>query len=255
MSSSHLSRHTLTRLHAGELPCEEEARAAAHLQACAPCAHKRASLVSDAEAFERRIPFARFEVGVRQKLSPPAPTSRRWLAGLVPVLSLAAALLLLLVQPQQAGEGRTRGLNRLKGASAVTLRIAAADGAQRTASPLAPEPLAPGDRVRIGYTAQEAGYVLALSVDAAGEVSLLYPQSGESLPAPGDGVEHYLPDSLEFTGSGPEAVVVVLSPRPLGTQEAQEAARAAWRQAGGDVQRLPPLALEGEQFHRLLLKP
>ncbi|MCI0572050.1 MAG: DUF4384 domain-containing protein [Myxococcaceae bacterium] len=245
----HVARHTLTRLRAGELTASEETTVSTHLGSCPPCAAKLAELEEEAVRFEVRIPFARFEAGVRAKSARRAPG--RKLAWLVPTLSLAAAAVLAVVAlPRTDAPG-----NRLKGGADVTLAIASASGTQRTAQAAGPEALARGDRVRIGYTAGSLRFILAVSVDATGEVTPLYPEAGTSIPAASGPGPHYLPDSLEFTGRGAEAVVVVMSERPLPVERAVVAAREAYRQTGGDVTRLPRLAVEGEQFRRILVKP
>ncbi|MCI0572056.1 MAG: DUF4384 domain-containing protein [Myxococcaceae bacterium] len=246
---THVARHTLTRLRAGELTATEETAVSTHLGACAPCAAKLAELDDDAVRLEARIPYARFEAGVKAKRAQKAPG--RKLAWLVPALSLAVATVFAVVMlPRSEAPG-----NRIKGGADVTLAIASASGTQRTAQSTGPEELARGDRVRIGYTAGNLRFVLAVSVDTGGEVTALYPEEGESLRVAGGPGPHFLPDSLEFTGRGAEAVVVVLSERPLAVERVVAAAREAYRQTGGDVTRLPRLAVEGEQFRRILVKP
>jgi hypothetical protein len=47
----------------------------------------------------------------------------------------------------------------------------------------------------------------------------------------------------------------VLSDQPVDVQVARQAARAAYDRAGGDLGRLPPLDLPGEQFTRTFAKP
>jgi anti-sigma factor RsiW len=258
--AAHVARLTLTRLHAGELGPAEADAVHAHLRACAACTAKREEAAAEAARFEARIPFARFEAGVRGKLAAPPPArlqawTRAWLPRLLPALAVAGVVALVARTSLPGAEGpRTPGV---KGAGAMVLAIAAPDGTQRQAFPGTPAPLAPGDRVRVGYVPQEGQrWVLALSVDAAGVVTPLYPEAGgESLPAEEGPGPHFLPGALEFTGSGPEAVVVVLGQEPLAMEQAVAAAREAYRQAGGDVGRLPPLALPGEQTRQVVQKP
>jgi hypothetical protein len=144
---------------------------------------------------------------------------------------------------------------RTKGGAVAELRIGGGEGSQRMARTDVAEPLAPGERVRLGYTPDARRYVLALSVDEAGEVTPLYPEAGESLPVePGAGT-HWLPDSIEFTGSGAERVVVLLSDAPVTVEDATAAARQAFEAGGRDVARMPPLSVDGDQTHWVLLKP
>src|SRR5262249_39499347 len=149
------------------------------------------------------------------------------------------------------------GPNRRKGGAAITVRVAAGGGAQRTAAVDAPEALARGERVRIGYEPGGHRYLLSLSIDDHGQVTPLYPESGRSLPVakgPRD-VLRYLPDSIEFTESGTERLMVILSDQPLDVEAARRAAVAAYAKVKGDILHLPPLDLPGEQFQRTFVKP
>ena len=71
-------------------------------------------------------------------------------------------------------------------------------------------------------------------MDAAGEVTPLYPEAGDE-PAGGAGRGHALAaGQLEFTGSGAERVVVVLTDAPLAVEAARAAAaRRPSRRPGG----------------------
>jgi len=139
--------------------------------------------------------------------------------------------------------------DRTKGGAGMIVRIAGAAG-QRTAQVDAPEPLAAGERLRLGYQSGGHRYLLALSIDEHGEVTPLYPERGSSLtvPAAVPSATHFLPDSLELTGAGLERIIVVLSDQPLEMEAAQRAARAAYERAGGELSRLPKLGLPGITF-------
>jgi hypothetical protein len=253
--STHPTPWLLQRLHAGEqdVPGAEAARL--HAAGCEAC---RARLRAHDEAqarFEAAISFDRFAAGVeratqRTRSRAPAPLVRR----LAPLAALAAVALLGVTLAPRLGDEVLR--NRLKGAGAVELRIGGTDGTpQRVATPGEPEALLPGERVRLGYAAGAGDYVLAVSVDAAGAVSALYPEHGESLAVEGGEGMHYLPDSLEFTGAGLERVILVRSRTPLAVERVREAAAQAFAQARGDLARLGALDVEGEQTQWLLVKP
>lgn len=250
--STHPTELTLRRLHAGELAAEQTRLARAHLGTCPECRDvvRRAD---EAQArFEARLPFPRFAAAVEARARTRVPAPARGRPRLMPLLALAAALALTLALVPLTREGT--GNNRLKGGARVELRVGGA-GAQHVATPGAEQRLAPGERVRLGLAALAHPYVLALSVDADGAVTPLYPERGESLRlAPGTGMQ-YLPGSLEFTGAGAERVVVLVSERPLAVDAALGAARAAYEGAGRDVRRMGDLALPGEQTHWVLLKP
>jgi hypothetical protein len=260
--SAHLSEHpsewTLRRLHAGELPAAEATRARTHAAECEHCGAVLREAEEAQRHFEAELPFERFEAGVeraaekaRRRPLPEAPSLARWVG---PLVAMAATVLLVVgVRPVLAPDPGT-GV-RTKGGAVAELRIGGAEGSQRVASTDAPEPLTPGARVRLGYTPDTRGYVLALSVDAAGEVTPLYPEAGESLPVEAGAGMHWLPDSLEFSGKGAERVVMVLSDAPVTVEEAAAAARQAFEASGRDVTKMPALGVAGDQTHWILLKP
>lgn len=260
--SAHLSEHpsewTLRRLHAGELPAAEATRARTHAAECEPCGAVLRQAEEAQRQFEAAVPFERFEAGVKraeekarkQELARRG-SAQRWMG---PVVALAATVLVV-VAVRPLLEANTVPGVRTKGGAVAELRIGGGEGTQRMARAEAPEPLAPGERVRIGYTPDTRRYVLALSIDAAGEVTPLYPETGESLPVePGAGT-HWLPDSIEFTGSGAERVVVLLSDAPVKVEQAIAAAHDSFEAAGRDVAKLPLLSVDGDQTHWMLLKP
>jgi hypothetical protein len=260
--SAHLSEHpsewTLRRLHAGELPASEATRARTHAAECEQCGAVLRAAEQTQSEFEAALPFERFEEGVkraeekaRKQEQARRGSAQRWMG---PVVALAATVLLVVAARPLLTENTVPGV-RTKGGAVAELRIGGGEGSQRMARTDAPEPLAPGERVRIGYTPDARRYVLALSIDSAGEVTPLYPETGASLPVePGAGT-HWLPDSIEFTGSGAERVVVVLSDAPVRVEDATAAARQAFEAAGRDVARLPALGVDGDQAHWMLLKP
>ncbi|PTL82559.1 zf-HC2 domain-containing protein [Vitiosangium sp. GDMCC 1.1324] len=249
--SAHLSEWTLRRLHAGELPGAESQQARAHVAACAECHGVLKGLESDQARFEAEVPFDRFAAGVERALKNPSEenSSPRFHGFMVAVA--ATVLLALLVRPMLS-EPPT---NRLKGGASAELRIGG-EGPQRAVMPGDTESLLQGERVRVGYVPGTYRYVMTVSVDEAGEVSPLYSQAGMSLPVEeGATVRHWLPESVVFTGSGYERVVVVLSERPLEVETVREAARRAWESAGGNVSAMSSLGVDGEESHWLLRKP
>jgi hypothetical protein len=260
--SAHLSEHptewTLRRLHAGELPSDEATRTRTHAASCEQCGALLRQAEETQRQFESELPFERFEAGVKraeEKASRQQPSrgalSQRWMG---PVVALAATVMLVVAARPLLFANQGSGV-RTKGGAAAELRIGGGEGSQRVARLDAPEPLASGERVRLGYTPEARKYVLALSVDSTGEVTPLYPEAGQSLPVePGAGM-HWLPDSVEFTGSGAERVVVVLSDAPVAVEQARAAARRAFETAKRDVAQMAPLDVDGEQSSWMLLKP
>jgi hypothetical protein len=261
----HLGELELRRRRAGETPDGGPApgEVAAHLATCAVCKARVRALDDEQHHFEQEISFDRFAAGVERAARSATPRRRAparvWL---YPTLAMAAAVALVVTfAPRHGGGDRSeRGAanraNRIKGGAGVTVRVAGAAG-QRTARIDAAEPLAPGERLRIGYQSGGHRYLLSLSIDQHGEVTPLYPERGASLPVADDGetATRYLPDSLELTGAGIERIIVVLSDQPIDVEAARRSARAAYERAGGDLSRLPPLALPGEEFERTFAKP
>jgi hypothetical protein len=253
----HVGELALRRLRAGEALPDVET----HASACADCRARLKGLDDEQRRFEQEISFDRFAAGVERAsrvATAPRPASRvaRSLRFMVPTLSLAAGVALF-VGVTARREGGSAPYVGLRGGADITVRVAAGDGPQRTASPSAAEALAPGERVRIGYHAGRHRYLLSLSIDERGQVTPLYPESGRSV-AVGKVVgaaPSYLPDSVEFTDSGAERLFVILSDQPIEVEAARRAARAAFERAKGDILHMPALELPGEQFQRTFIKP
>jgi hypothetical protein len=253
---SHVGELALRRFRAGEALPDVEV----HTSACADCRARLKAFDEEQRRFEQDISFDRFAAGI-ERASRAAEAPRRTTASraartlrlMVPTLSLAVGVALFLTFT-----GGERGHNTIKGGAAdITVRVAAGDGPQRTAAVNAPEALAAGERVRIGYHAGRHRYLLSLSVDERGQVTPLYPESGRSV-AVGKVVgagPSYLPDSVEFTDAGTERLFVILSDEPLEVEAARRAARAAFERAKGDILHMPALELPGEQFQRTFIKP
>jgi hypothetical protein len=243
----------LRRLRAGEVIAD-----AAHADACADCRARAKALDEEQRRFEQEISFDRFAAGVeraaRRTDAPRRAAPLRTLRFMLPTLSLAAgvALFVGLTGKHQAAH------NGLKGGAAITVRVSAGDtGPQRFAAESAPEALAPGERVRIGYQPGPRRYLLSLSIDERGQVTPLYPEAGSSVAvskAVGEGLR-YLPDSIEFTDAGAERLFVILSDQPIDVDAARRAARASFERAKGDILHMPSLELPGEQFQRTFIKP
>lgn len=261
--SAHLREWDLRRLFAGELETARQAEVWAHLSQCEACRGLEHALEEERRQFEVALPFDRFAEGVERKqraVRKPSPMTR-WVQGAV---ALAACATLAVLAPNLiarhgglpgAGEGPAHAGNRLKGGAEVELRIGVGNGGPQRVAGTAEEALGPGERVRIGYRPGPHGYLAAISVDEHGAVSPLYPESGQSLPVAASPQLAYLPGSLEFTGQGREKVFVVLSDAPLEVSQLEGAAKAAFARAGGDLARVGPLDVPGEQFQRTLLKP
>ena len=239
---------TLTMKHAGELTlrrflAEEplDAAVVAHVKDCAECTARLSRLKDERQAFEAEVPFERFLAGVEKsaRQQRAAPRSRPFLGVLV---ALAACFVAFFAAQQVLEEGA--GRNRIKGGGAVDLVIAGSRG-QREAAEL--EQLASGERIRIGVSGHR--YVVAMSIDDAGEVSTIYAQKLEGE------AQTWLPESFEFTGQGREHLVVVLSDERIGAEAVAAQLEAHFKASGGDVTKLGALEVGGLQVHRTFVKP
>ena len=276
----HLGELKLRRLFAGEMLGDSHEVDAAHVAGCAECTRRLAGLGEEQRAFESRISFDRFAAGVERAARVPGPaaaSSRGWGArpastrSFLTVMGLgavAAALVLVVgVRPifrnareREAQQAEFEATNRTKGvfAPAVVFRIAPPppdEGPQRTAASDGAEPLAAGERIRVGVQAGGRRYLFAIAIDDKGAVTPLYPESGTSMPLPSGSRMHYLPDSLELTGRGTERLVVLLTDQRFELDTVRRAVAVAFQKAGGDLLRLPNLGIPGQQFHRTFLKP
>lgn len=259
-TEGHIGELELRRRRAGETLGAEGPVIEAHAAACAECKARIRALDDEQRRFEAAISFDRFAAGVeRAARGTPAVARRRapirsWMV--VPTLAMAAAVAVIVTFHGPAARVHPPGYDGIKGGGGMIVRVAGAAG-QRTARVDATEPLSAGDRLRIGYQTGGHRYLLSLSIDEHGEVTPLYPEQGASLTVSAgvSSATHFLPDSLELTGTGLERIIVVLSDQPVDMAVARQAARAAYDRAGGDLGRLPRLDLPGEQFTRTFAKP
>jgi hypothetical protein len=243
---------TLQRLAAGEAASAGDLE---HVAGCAACQAAGARFLEQQRDFEREVSFERFAAGVeratREQARRPAGPGRTWV-----VAALGGALAAgLAVWVAGAGLPGASPSSRLKGAAAVEVVVAGAPGSvQRIAAGGAsPEPLGPGDRVRVGIVPGAWRFALVVSIDEAGEVTPVYAAAGSSLALSGASPE-LLPGSLAFTGKGLERLVVVLSEHPLALDEVGASLRRRFEQAQGDLGALAPLDVPGEQFQRTFRK-
>lgn len=262
---AHIAELRLRRFRTGELAGAEREDVASHTALCGACRARLKTLEDEQRHFEREMAFERFAGGVERarrvarrvdgaRVRSFGVSRRVWAAGGAAIAAAAGLVLLLRAGPGAIHEDRA---NRIKGAADhATIQIAAPGGAQRASG--AVEPLRPGERLRIGYRTARARHLVALSVDGAGVVSALYPESGPGLPVEPRAETAYLPDSFEFTGHGPERLFLLLADEPLDVERAVHAARAAYRRVNGDLRAFPPLEVDKSnvrQFSWLFEKP
>jgi len=256
----HIGELSLRRRRAGEALGPDAEAIEAHATSCADCRARIRALDDEQRSFEQEISFDRFAAGVERAARGAAkPKVRRPMLNtwLMPMVAAAACLIAMVTFVPRPVIEKPQTTNRTKGASGITVRIAGVDG-QRTARVDSTEPLARGERLRLGYYMGEHhyAYLLSLSIDDRGEVTPLVPERGASLPlSEVSNATKYLPGSWELDGAGSEQIIVVMSDQPIDVDTAVRAARAAYQKGGGNLSRMPSLGLPGEQFVRTFSKP
>ncbi len=256
----HIGELALRRRRAGEPLGADGPAIEAHATSCADCRARIRALDDEQRRFEQEISFDRFAAGVERaargasKAKPRRPILNSWIA---PMVAMAACMIAMVTfVPRPNVREPQRPATRTKGGAGIIVRVAGVDG-QRNARVDSTEPLARGERLRIGYQPGDHRYLIALTIDDHGAVQALSPEQGKSLALPdgAGGATRYLPDSWELDGAGVERIVVVLSDQPIDVAAATRAARAAYDKAGGNLARMPSLDLPGEQFVRTFAKP
>jgi hypothetical protein len=258
-TDEHIGELTLRRRRAGETLGADGPAIDAHAASCADCRARIRALDDEQRRFEQEISFDRFAAGVERAARGASKARTRkpvllsaWVA---PMLAMAACLVAMVTFVPRPDWNKPTTV-RTKGGAGITVRVAGVDG-QRNARVDSTEPLARGERLRIGYQSGGHRYLIALTIDDHGVVQALSPEQGKSLVL-SDGAAtatRYLPDSWELDGAGVERIIVVLSDQEVDVAAAIRAARAAFDKAGGNLARMPSLDLPGEQFVRTFAKP
>jgi len=256
--NEHIGELALRRRRAGEPLGSDAAAIEAHATACADCRARIRALDDEQRRFEQEISFDRFAAGVERAARGASKAKARrpvllnaWVAPLAAMAACVVALVTFVPRPVMQ-----KPTTRTKGGAGITVRVAGVDG-QRNARVDSTEPLARGERLRIGYQPGTHRYLIALTIDDHGVVQALSPEQGQSL-ALSEGAAsatRYLPGSWELDGAGSERIIVVLSDQAIDVETARRAARAAYEKAAGNLARMPSLDLPGEQFVRTFAKP
>lgn len=241
--TAHASELSLRRLFAQEAVAAD---VKAHADTCEQCRARLKAIEDEQRRFEGAIPFERFAAGVERAGRNPrqaqAPARRTWMGY---AMAAAAGLLVIAAIPALLPHNGSR----VKGGTGIDIVVAGpSNGPQRTANQATPEALTPGERVRVGYRAGNFRYLAAVSVDERGEITVIF---DGAVPG-GDG---FLPGALEFTGTGLERMIVVLSAEQVSEDELRRAVRTRFDEARGNLSQLGSLDVAGEQFHQIFVKP
>lgn len=158
------------------------------------------------------------------KAREPRAANRSWALWLVPVLAVAAALLLVVRPPEPPN--RTKGLADLdflvlQNGQAV---LGDPEGTYRE-----------GDRLQFAYRSAGQDRLLLLSVDGTGYVTVYYPDAGEEPVAIVPGERHVLDGSIILDDApGPEVFVAFFGERWTRSR-ARETVERAFAEGGPDA--------------------
>lgn len=247
-AQEHPSRRELDALLLGEVA----ASVSAHVEGCGHCRGRLDAMREVHEGFLERYPT--LESLPRRAPEQPRRVERSGARLWRPVFlgasfAAAAAVLVVALVPEQGVEPTIRA----KGASIVELAV------DRGGASVAPEgqPLRAGDHLGLRYTTT-LRYLMLLSVEASGRVSIYLPQDGAQSIAIRPGRQVVLEQGVELDDYvGPERLIALLSEAPLRVDEVRAAVGEAFAQLGAearDTLDLPPLPVSAEQFSWLLHK-
>ncbi|MBJ6763485.1 hypothetical protein JGU66_22180 [Myxococcaceae bacterium JPH2] len=222
---SHLSQLDLDAHVLRALTPELAAHAEAHLAACAECAAALASLQAAHQRFDTEV-LRRTLPAVRERGEARVVRSWRWLLAPAALVAVASVAALVFRGPL---EGEPSDAYGIKGGA--VLRVYAKRGAQVDAVKDGVR-LSAGDALRFSLVSSGGlPYVLLVSLDGAGAVSVYYPAQGElSAELPHRG---HMADPVELPGAivldaaqGPERIWALFSRAPLALSDVEPALRA-----------------------------
>jgi hypothetical protein len=239
VSGNHLSILQLDTFALGGLSAAERGAAQAHLDGCEACRSRLQGIAAEREGFDR-FTLPKTMPAVVERLRP-----RPWqelLRGLSPAFALAAAcaVLLVLVPLSRTGPGELG----IKGGAA--LQVVARQGAR--VGPLrAGERLAPGDEIRFVVEPGTRRYLLIVSVDGAGAVSVYEPFHGAASRAI-SGARVEIPGSIVLDRSpGPERLYALFSDVPIPVADVAPKLQALGQGGAEAIRRGGPLEVPGAE--------
>lgn len=196
------------------------ARLAPHVEGCARCRDQLEEMRRQGEEFRREVYPRTVDTVVARAGRRGAP---RWLLVAVPLAAAAAVLLYVRTAPPPDYLGVKGGSLSL----ALTVFVHDGEAARAVADG---QPVPAGAALRFEVRPAAACRLWIVSVDGAGQVSRLFPPSGEAASVAGAGA---LPGGAVLDGrAGPERIYAVCTPGSLSLPAVERAARAA--AAGGD---------------------
>jgi len=220
---------------------------APHVAACEPCRTRLARMEAEAEEFRRLV----YPATVGEVEDAAEPRRRRLLSVIAPVagFAAAAAAAVLLVRPAGPPPDYV-------GAKGAPMALAVFVGGEGGAVAVPDGAAVPADAaIRFKVRPAPGCRLWIISVDAAGQVSRLFPAAGDAAEVADAGP---LPGGAVLDGTaGPERIFAVCAPAALPYDSVERAARAA---AGGGPEKvraakaLPGLPARASQATLLLEK-
>ncbi|AKJ03783.1 ActD [Archangium gephyra] len=181
-----------------------------HVAACAACGEHVRALTEASEAYRRSHPPERFLRKLEaREVAPPA--WRRWLLGSAAASACAVLLTVLTL----------RGTDevRLKGGTEFGVYV-------KRAGEAAPLRLASGAKVRAGevlrfhYQPPGDGWLLLVSIDGTGQLTVFHPYQGTAAARVAGGTLSVLEESIALDEApGPERLAAIFSPEPFTLEE------------------------------------
>lgn len=217
---SHLSQLELETHALRALPAEAASRADAHLASCERCAAALSTLQATHRRFESDV-LPRTLPRLRERLEP--QPRRRWRLFLAPVALAATSIAtVILVRPSGPASDPLYGVK-----GGAVLRVHARHGGSVFQAKDG-ERLSAGDALRFTVVPAGLPYLLVVSVDGSGAVSVYHPASGTqsaALPEAGQAPVE-LPGSIVLDAApGPERIWALFSREPLRREDVEPALR------------------------------
>jgi hypothetical protein len=252
-AAAHPSQRLLERVAFEPLTAADEAATQAHVAGCGACSGAIAEMRAAAARFVAARPPAVFARTVEGRAR--AAGRRRAVGGGFALVGVAAAVLIVTGPHLRRADVQTPGAvkrpvgsTRTKGAGPIDLRLFVSRHGE-DAQPFDPAaPLHPGDVLRFAATVPDDGYVVVLDLDAAGRISRYHPAQpgGSKRGGPIRRGQAFLPESIHLDDFvGDELIVLAFSPEALDVGRTTTALGDAFRAAGGALDRVSGLDLDG----------
>ncbi len=235
--SGHLSNQAMDLMLLSALPAAEAEAAKTHLGTCSACTTRWQALQADAQRFSQFV-FPR----TVEKVSSRAKGgffSRFKFAVLVPLAGLAAALAVV----ASTGGGQTEDDLYVGIKGDPTLEVFAQRGGGDAFAVTKDVALKPEDRIRFVVNPAGGKYLLVVSKDGAGAISVYYPFGEQKSALVASNTKSELPGSVELDATlGTEKLFAIFSNEPVAASAVESALKA------GEALKLPGARVVEKDF-------